>query len=116
MKRAMEMVELPLGTAEMDVQIREPGIVRMFIMGMREKSGLLVQGNKKLIEEVPVVLAEVDPEGEKRSHRFLLIRDDQAIESTATLVYRGTAQSPHSGRMFHLFEELEGEKPLLEVA
>lgn len=109
MHRAIEMVPMPVGVSEFDLELRDPGIVRLFLTGMREKSSLLVQGGKKVVEEIGMLLVEVDPTAVPRKRHFFVISQNQAIESTKKLVYRGTTQTPHSGLMFHLFEEVEEE-------
>ena len=106
MKRAMEILPVPERASEFEVEVCEPGTVRALLGAVRKKSALSSAHGQEILEEIVLILFEIDPTSKPRKRKFFIVRQDQVIESTYLIEYRGTTQMPQSGGLFHLFEEI----------
>lgn len=109
MKRSIEEVRLPQGKFEFEVEIRKPGIIHNFMMGYSRKQTAIADlsgREQQVVEEIPLLMVEVDPDEEKVTRKFFVVPHGKAIESEMKLLYRGTTQTGMGqGPLFHLFEE-----------
>ena len=62
MKRAVVLIELPIGSRQFEVEIQDPGTVRSFSMWDRKKplvSALSIGSNAQEVgEEIPILMVE----------------------------------------------------------
>jgi hypothetical protein len=99
-----------------DVELNEPGIARHFAIGMKEApiiAGSIIQpgasqhiNGQKMMEIVPTIFFEVDPEAPKRNRHFVLVRIGQTVETDESLVYHGAFILPPHGEPLFVFEEV----------
>lgn len=114
MKRTMTFAEL--GVIEdskkhlsVTIEVREPATVRQALVQARKPViAPLIQGvdPKSVLELHPIIVFEVDPDGELKNHTFIVVPPGVTIDSEDTLEYRGTFLYPQ-GNLFFLFEEIK---------
>jgi hypothetical protein len=102
MRKAIVSLELPPAVRTLVVEVQDPGIVRGFLTGIRQKPVLVGNGNQ-VVEEVPTLLVEVDPDAPKRKRSFLIVDTNEVIENSSGLVFV-TYITSRTGKVYHLFE------------
>lgn len=112
MKRAIITMELPSRMQKMALNIQDPGVIRGFAMGLRPRSVVSaiempgLKPGQQMMEEIPVLLVEVDPDAPTRRRYLAVVATDEVLEAEGEFVYRATAGS-RAGVAFHIFEGLD---------
>jgi hypothetical protein len=108
MKKAVVFMELPVGIRQFELEIQEPGIIRQFGMGVRQKTivaSSVITGpdaGKPVLEEVPYILVEVNPDARKVKRQFVVLNTGEVFEAVS-FEYKASAAS-RSNNVFHLYE------------
>jgi hypothetical protein len=111
MKRAIIPIVLPMKVREFELEILKPGRIHNFVMGHREVKTLLAQPGvpqgQRMMEEVPTIVVEVDPDETADLRKFVVVEMGQAVEAWKLIYIGSTMSQAGGGTMFHLFEEIE---------
>ena len=112
MKRIVVKIIVPR-EREFELNLQEPGVVHQFLMGYEKKKIAIampgMQPGQEVVEELPTLLVEIDPDGPFRKRKFLVVPEGIGLEADK-LVYLGTTLSRVGNGVFvHLWEEITAD-------
>ncbi len=98
-------IGIPVRAGVVDIEIREPGIVRHVAFGAKQQALVAANGKSQFKEDV-VLFVEIDPEGTLRRRKFVMLEPGIAFEPTTgtRAVFRGVALSQNTGMIVYLYE------------
>ncbi len=98
-------IGIPVRTGVVEIEIREPGIVRHVAFGAKQQALVAANGKSQFSEDV-VMFVEVDPNGTLHRRKFILLSPGIAFEPTTgtRAAFRGVALSQNTGMIVYLYE------------